>query len=71
MFTGLVILCTAMTVTEVPSDLNVLPGHSQIAEPQAMMTTYLLGQIAAAEKAYREAYEKRTDVEEIKNIRNF
>ena len=71
MFTGLVILCTAMTVTEVPSDLNVLPGHSQIAEPQAMMTTYLLGQIAAAEKAYREAYEKRTDVEEIKKHQEF
>ena len=71
MFTGLFILCTAMTVTEVPSDLNVLPGHSQIAEPQAMMTTYLLGQIAAAEKAYREAYEKRTDVEEIKKHQEF
>ena len=71
MFTGLFILCTAMTVTEVPSDLNVLPGHSQIAEPQAMMTTYLLGQIAQAEKAYREAYEKRTDVEEIKRHQEF
>ncbi|MGQ9769856.1 MAG: alpha/beta hydrolase family protein [Thermogutta sp.] len=71
MFAELVVLCTAITFTEAPTDFNVLPGHSQIAEPQSMMTMYLLAKIAEAEKAYREAYEKRTDVEEIKKHQEF
>lgn len=71
MFSILFATWIAVTVVQNPADLNVLPGHSQIAQPQAMMTTYLLGQIAEAEKKWRESYEKRTSVEDIKKHQEF
>lgn len=71
MFSILFATWIAVTVVQNPADLNVLPGHSQIAQPQSMMTTYLLGQIAEAEKKWRESYEKRTSVEDIKKHQEF
>lgn len=47
-------------------DLSVLPGHTQFSEPRTMMTQYLLRQIEQAEQRWREAYEKRTDPQDIK-----
>lgn len=66
MLTVLFVLLGTVTVSEPANEWVVLPGHSQLADPQSMMTTYLLGKIAEAEKRWREAYEKRTNLEEIK-----
>lgn len=52
-------------------DLAVLPGHTQLSEPRAMMTQYLLRQIEQAEQRWRDAYEKRTDPQDIKRHQDF
>lgn len=67
----LIAIVLSVTAAGAADDWAVLPGHSQLKDPQSMMTNYLLGQIAEAEKRWREAYEKRTTVEQIRQHQEF
>jgi dienelactone hydrolase len=54
------------TLPAAPEDLTVLGGWDELPRPSEMMAQYLLAKVAAAQKNWQEAFEKRTDPQEIR-----